>query len=134
MSHSNDERQSKSVSYLLVILNVLSLMSGGLAYDDNRWNEIDKIANISKSSDVVGHADDTMNNNNKIGLFIFTQYCGPGDRVWNVAGQGKLPSKKTYAQIDVCCKQHDECPNYISGDSDYDRYTGLPHRQQAFSR
>lgn len=112
--------------YLLSILILLSLMSSGLTYDEH-WNEIIKLRNIStsefKQNDVL--------NNEKIGLFLFTQYCGPGERIWKtVSGQGKY----TYADIDVCCKQHDECPNYILSDSDYNKYNGLPRRNQIFAR
>lgn len=111
------------------------MLSNGLAYgggDDNgdRFNEITN-KNFSKSD----FSDDDELNDAKIGLFIFTQYCGPGERVWkSIPKQGNLLSTNTYANIDVCCKQHDECPNYISIDSDYDRYPGLPRRQQIFSR
>lgn len=106
-------------------------MSSGLAYEDYHWNEIDKITNISKSA----FDQNVTLDEERIGLFVFTQYCGPGERVWKARnGQGKIPSSTTYADLDICCKQHDECPNYISSDSDYERYIGLPHRPQAFSR
>lgn len=130
MYYRNDE-QSKSVYYLLTILKVLSLIAYGLAYDDNRWNDINQITNISKSE----FDRNDMSNDEKIGLFVFTQYCGPGDRVWKaISGYGKLPSSNMYADLDVCCKRHDECPNYITDDSDYERYIGLPRRPQIFSR
>lgn len=125
MYHGNDVR-SKRVYYLLSILKLLSSMSSGLAYDEH-WNEIIKLTNISASD---FKQNDALNNE-KVGLFVFTQYCGPGERIWKtVSGHGKY----TYADIDVCCKQHDECPNYILSDRDYDRYSGLPRRNQIFAR
>lgn len=136
--YRNDEQSSKSVynvQLLTVILNVLTVLSSGLAYDDSRWNDIENVTNTSKSG--FDRIDANMINDEKIGLFIFTQYCGPGERVWRSvsdSGDVKFPSTNTYADIDVCCKQHDECPNYISGDSDYDRYMGLTRRPQIFSR
>lgn len=134
MYHINDE-QAKRVYCLLTILKVLSLISSGLcevAYDEhNQWNEISKLMNISISEFKQA---DTLNNE-KIGLFVFTQYCGPGERVWkSISGQSKLPSTTTYADIDVCCKQHDECPNYIVSDSDYNKYAGLSRRSLIFAR
>ncbi|KAJ6633747.1 Phospholipase A2 [Pseudolycoriella hygida] len=126
----NDE-QTRCVSHLLtVVTTVLSLISVALAYDDNSWNEIHKFTNITQSE--FDRSD--MMNNQKIGLFVFTQYCGPGERVWRSSGQERKPSSNMYADIDVCCKQHDGCPNYVSSSSDYDRYVGLPQKSQLFSR
>lgn len=131
MCYENDN-QSKRFYYLLTIINVLLLVASELAYDQHdKWNEIYKLTNISRSE----FKQNDVLNNEKIGLFIFTQYCGPGERIWkNIYGQGKLPSSNTYADIDVCCKRHDECPNYISSDSDYDKFNGLPKRPQLFAR
>ncbi|KAG4071262.1 hypothetical protein HA402_003966 [Bradysia odoriphaga] len=109
-------------------------ISNGSAYDDNSWNEIARMVNISES-DFDQVVDGGPLTDGKIGLFLFTQYCGPGERVWkSISGSGKRPSTSTYADIDVCCKQHDECPNYISSDGDYEKYAGLPHRSQIFTR
>ncbi len=142
-NYYSEDEQSKSVYHLLTIIAVLSLVASGLAHgNETKWNDISSTVvvtnnNISKSEfDRIDddYDDDTLYNQ-KAGLFVFTQYCGPGERVWKSAGgQGKFPSATTYADIDVCCKQHDECPNYISTDSDYQRYAGLPHRQQLWSR
>jgi len=132
MYYSNDG-QLKSVYCLTIITIVLSLISSGLlAYDDIRWNEIKQIpSNVSESDD----QSDVLYNEKIGGLFVFTQYCGPGERVWKAfPGAGKIPSRDTYAGIDACCKRHDECPNYISSDSDFARYPGLPQRPLPFSR
>lgn len=69
--------------------------------------------------------------NGRIGIFIFTRYCGPGARFLN-----RIPKndKRTYASIDHCCRLHDECPDYVSRPEDYERYPELERRPQLFSR
>lgn len=133
MYYGNDGRSKNCVYHILAVITVVSLISSGLAYDDQHGNEINnRDTNISRSE--FDQTDDTLYSE-KIGLFVFTQYCGPGERVWkSISRQGKLPAMNTYADLDVCCKQHDECPNYIVGDGDYVRYPGLPRRPQLFSR
>lgn len=138
-SDDDDVRSKSDVCYfLLTVITVLSFISNGSAYNDNRWNEIARLANVSQSDfdKIAGGLDEGPLNDGKIGIFLFTQYCGPGERVWkSISGPGKVPPKAaTYADIDVCCKQHDECPNYISSDGDYSRYPGLPRKSQIFSR
>lgn len=131
----DDHKRSKGdlCYFLVTIITVLSFITNGSAYDDNR-NEITEVANMSES-EYYRFAGGAPVNDGKIGLFVFTQYCGPGERVWKaIPGTAKLPSASTYANIDVCCKQHDECPNYVSSDGDYDRYPGLPRKSQIFSR
>lgn len=69
--------------------------------------------------------------NSRIGMFLFTRYCGPGSRLWNKIFRN---DKRTYAEIDSCCKMHDECPHYVEKLEDYYNYPGLDYRPQFFSR
>lgn len=128
-----DVRSKRFYYIVMSILNVLSLVTSEFISDENnRLNEIYKLTNFSENQ----FEQNSELNNEKIGLFVFTQYCGPGERIWKtISGQEKLPNPvNTYADIDVCCKRHDECPNYIVSSSDYERYVGLPQRSQLFAR
>lgn len=81
---------------------------------------------------LLGFLDDTNPAyNSRIGVFLFTRYCGPGSRLWNKIFKN---DKKTYAEIDSCCQMHDECPNYVENAEDYTNYPGLEYRPQFFSR
>lgn len=69
--------------------------------------------------------------NSRIGIFLFTRYCGPGARFLNKIFK---TDERTYAKIDNCCRMHDECPDYVLRSDDYKRYPGLDVRPQFFSR
>lgn len=49
-------------------------------------------------------------------------------------GSNGQRARVTYAQLDGCCRQHDNCPNYITELGHYDLYPGLEHRNQYFAR
>lgn len=69
--------------------------------------------------------------NGRIGVFLFTRYCGPGARFLNRIFQ---TDERTYTRIDSCCRKHDECPDYVLRSDDYERYPELDVRPQFFSR
>lgn len=69
--------------------------------------------------------------NSRLGVFLFTRFCGPGGKVLNKFFN---TDERTYSQIDVCCRFHDECPDYVTSYKDYSNYPGLEHRRQFFSR
>lgn len=69
--------------------------------------------------------------NGRVGILLFTRFCGPGARLLNKFFR---TDQRTYASIDVCCQMHDECPNYVNGANDYRKYPGLEQRPQIFSR
>lgn len=69
--------------------------------------------------------------NGRIGVFLFTRYCGPGARFLNKFFK---TDERTYARIDNCCRMHDECPDYVLRNEDYKRYPALDVRPQFFSR
>lgn len=74
---------------------------------------------------------DTVVYDSRLGLFLFTRYCGPGARIW----QKIFPNgERTYSDIDRCCKMHDSCPNFVEKKEHYDQYPGLEIRSQFFSR
>lgn len=137
--YSTDGVNSRQVFrvQLFIVVAVLFVLSKGNGEESdvgNEWNDINNKAGSSSNFSAIGDDDDNMLNE-KIGLFVHTQYCGPGERVWKSrSSRAKIHSPATYAKIDVCCKNHDECPNYISSESDYSKYTGLPHKQQLWSR
>lgn len=74
--------------------------------------------------------EETLHNIRTTVLF-FTQYCGPGARLWNRIFKS---DERTYMDVDYCCKKHDECPHYVEKFDDYYRYPGLEYRPQFFSR
>ncbi|XP_055620542.1 uncharacterized protein LOC129764918 isoform X3 [Toxorhynchites rutilus septentrionalis] len=61
---------------------------------------------------------------------LFTNFCGPG----NWAVDGEITQNPYFHKIDQCCKNHDECPFSIVGQSDYQYFPGLPHKPQLFTR
>lgn len=69
--------------------------------------------------------------NGRVGVLLFTRFCGPGARLLNKFFK---TDQRTYASIDVCCQMHDECPNYVNRANDYRKYPGLEQRLQIFSR
>lgn len=69
--------------------------------------------------------------NGRLGVLLFTRFCGPGARLLN---QFFKSDQRTFANIDVCCQMHDECPNYVNRANDYRKYPGLEQRPQIFSR
>lgn len=71
--------------------------------------------------------------NGRLGLFLFTRYCGPGARIWEKIFKNSNTGR-TYQDIDVCCKVHDNCPNFVGQEAHYQQYPGLQIRPQFFSR
>lgn len=101
---------------VLQTMNILNLTL-------QRFNEFQRDNSEIESRDAV--------NNARIGLFVFTRYCGPGARFLNRIFNR---DERTYASIDNCCRAHDECPEFVSGPSDYINYPELDYRPQFFSR
>lgn len=105
-------------------------------YDLDVWNAINALnVTVEKFHEFQrrnGHVEsrDAMINS-RIGVFLFTRYCGPGARIFN---RFFKTDERTYASIDNCCRMHDECPDYVNSDSDYYRYPELDVRPQFFSR
>lgn len=88
-----------------------------------RFNEFTRENGEVESRDAI--------NNARIGIFVFTRYCGPGARFLNRIFN---KDERTYASIDNCCKAHDECPHFISKPEDYGNYPELDYRPQLYSR
>lgn len=88
-----------------------------------RFNQFQRESGEMESRDAM--------NNGKIGIFIFTRYCGPGARFLN---RIFYKDERTYASIDNCCRAHDECPDFVSQPQEYGNYPGLDYRPQLFSR
>lgn len=61
---------------------------------------------------------------------VLTNFCGPGN--WSI--NGEVTQNPYFREIDLCCKKHDECPDYIVKKRDYERYPGLPFKPQLFTR
>lgn len=88
-----------------------------------RFNEFQRENGEIESRDAMINA--------RIGIFVFTRYCGPGARFLNrIFGR----DERTYASIDNCCRAHDECPDFVSQPDDYQNYPELDYRPQLFSR
>lgn len=101
------------------VLNMMNILNVTL----QRFNQFQRESGEIESRDAI--------NNARIGIFIFTRYCGPGSRFLN-----RIFSKddRTYVSIDNCCREHDECPHLVSQPDDYGNYPGLDYRPQMFSR
>lgn len=74
--------------------------------------------------------NEAINYDGRIGLFLFTRYCGPGSRLWRKF----FPGERSYGEIDRCCQMHDDCPNFVEKREHYIQYPGLEFRPQYFSR
>lgn len=61
---------------------------------------------------------------------VLTNFCGPGN--WSI--DGEVTQNPYFQDIDLCCKKHDECPDYIVKRKDYERFPGLPYKPQIFTR
>lgn len=90
---------------------------------------LQKYSEFQSRSDDIESGDAILNS--RIGIFIFTRFCGPGARFLN---RILKKDERTYARIDSCCQKHDECPDYVTQPEDYKRYPQLDHRPQFFSR
>lgn len=89
------------------------------------------------SAEFLASANDYNISNRVLDIFYFSRYCGPGERVWGgrIAAAGGGNAKRiSYADLDECCRQHDECPNYIRDPEQYAAFPGLEYRNQYFSR
>lgn len=73
-------------------------------------------------------------NQQRFDLFLFTQYCGPGERVWKRTNTKISQPRISYADLDVCCKEHDGCPNYLGSGQDHVNFPGLTYKNQYFAR
>lgn len=101
------------------------------------WNAIQslnktlqKFNEFQIQSEIEAESRDAMINS-RIGVFLFTRYCGPGARFLNRIFK---TDERTYSNIDNCCRMHDECPDYVLQSKDYERYPNLDVRPQFFSR
>ncbi|XP_031635153.1 phospholipase A2-like [Contarinia nasturtii] len=90
---------------------------------------IQKFHEFQRRSEYVESRDAMINS--RIGVFLFTRYCGPGARIFNRIFK---TDERTYTNIDNCCRMHDECPEYVLQPHDYQQYPGLDVRPQFFSR
>lgn len=109
--------QKKSDVQVLQTMNILNVTL-------QRFSEFQHQNNEIESRDAISNA--------RIGIFIFTRYCGPGARFLN-----RILNKdeRTYASIDKCCREHDECPNFVTNfPEDYKNYPELDYRPQLFTR
>lgn len=87
------------------------------------------------SPEFLASANDYNISNRVLDIFYFSRYCGPGDRVWGGrSAAGGNSERISYADLDECCRQHDECPNYIRDPEQYGQFPGLEYRNQYFSR
>lgn len=93
----------------------------------------DHLARANYSNEFLAEANDYNITNRVLDIFLFTQYCGPSNRVF-APFMRRQSSQITYADLDVCCHQHDNCENYILGPDDYGRYPGLTQKNQFFAR
>lgn len=87
--------------------------------------------NVGATTNNENTADEPFSYDSRIGLFLFTRYCGPGSRIWKKF----FPNgDRSYSDVDQCCKMHDECPNFVEKEEHYNQYPGLEIRPQFFSR
>lgn len=90
------------------------------------------------SPEFLASANDYNISNRVLDIFYFSRYCGPGERVWGgrntVAATPANAKRISYADLDECCRHHDECPNYIRDPEHYSFFPGLEYRNQYFSR
>lgn len=105
-------------------------------YDADVWNALNalnltmqRFNEFQKRSENFESRDAMINS--RIGVFLFTRYCGPGARLFNRIFK---TDERTYASVDSCCRLHDECPDYVLQPHDYERYPELDVRPQFFSR
>lgn len=119
--------------------NVLESENDTVAVNDVNWmqlnsprfvNQLPSI-NIASMFNSENRVEETFNYDSRIGLFLFTRYCGPGSRI----RQKFFPNEqRSYNDIDQCCKMHDDCPNFVEKEEHYNQYPGLEIRPQFFSR
>lgn len=81
-------------------------------FDLDVWNAINalnvtmqKFNEFQNRSEHIESRDAMINS--RIGVFLFTRYCGPGARILNRIFK---TDERTYTSIDTCCRLHDECP------------------------
>lgn len=85
----------------------------------------------TNNAHIADQQQQTFSYDGRIGLFLFTRYCGPGSRIWKKF----FPNgERTYGDIDQCCRMHDDCPNFVEKEEHYNQYPGLEIRPQFFSR
>lgn len=101
------------------------------------WNAIQSLnATLHRFDEFQSRSENEVESrdamvNSRIGVFLFTRYCGPGARFLNRIFK---TDERTYANIDNCCRMHDECPDYVLQPYDYERYPYLDVRPQFYSR
>lgn len=108
----------------------------GRTLDFEAWNALNalnttlrKFIEFQQTDKNIESRDAMMHG--RVGFFLFTRYCGPGSRILNKI----FPTdERTYANVDVCCRLHDDCPNFVTTPDDYNQYPGLEIRPQFFSR
>lgn len=105
-------------------------------YDAQVWNAIQSLnMTLHKFQEFQSQNKDFESRdavlNGRIGIFIFTRYCGPGARYLNRVFK---TDDRTYDSIDHCCRMHDECPDYVLRPEDYAKYPNLEIKLQFFSR
>ncbi|XP_062560384.1 uncharacterized protein LOC134224815 [Armigeres subalbatus] len=89
---------------------------------------------VNSLNNVVAEAYETESQNDPVKgssyTKVLTNFCGPGN--WSI--NGEVTQNPYFHKIDLCCKEHDECPDYIVNRGDYERYPGLPYKAQIFTR
>lgn len=92
------------------------------------------------SKEFLAAANDYNITNRVLDIFFNTQYCGPGSvsrgyvKHSSSRDDARQMGRLTYADLDSCCKMHDECPKYITRYEDYASFPGLEYRSQYFTR
>lgn len=109
---------------------VVALIGFSFGAEDIQRNRVPS----NYSDEFLADANNYNISNRVVDIFFFTQYCGPSNRIWRQITRPFSKDRVTYADLDVCCYQHDNCENYVLDGADYDRYPGLPHRSQFFAR
>lgn len=116
----NGYEKSVAKNYDLDVMNAIQALNATLQkFNDFQLSQNDQL----ESRDAMI--------NSRIGVFLFTRYCGPGARLLN---RFFKTDERTYSNIDNCCRKHDECPHYVLHEHDYQRYPELDIRPQFFSR
>lgn len=117
---------------VLCLLAVFAMRAAGESHH-LLTSPTDHLARANYSNEFLAEANDYNITNRVVDIFLFTQYCGPSNRIFSPFMR-RQTQQVTYEDLDVCCHQHDNCENYILGNDDYTKYPGLPHKNQFFAR
>lgn len=125
-------------SSLIVIMSSTKCSDGVVEYPLKKLhvnfeaNSNDEQISFKDDSNSTSSNQVNLIGGSRVGVIVFTRYCGPGSRLINKLF--KQSDERTFRNIDFCCKQHDECPNFVETTDHYTQYPGLAYRPQFFSR